>query len=214
MQGAGNYLKALVAENNNQITTGFLGFKPMLPALSATHNSDVAYMLLQDTAFPSLGFEVINGATTIWERWDSYIKGEGFRHNASMNSFNHYAFGAVCEWMFENMAGIQPDAAGFNTFIIKPEIAASKINYVNASYRSMHGEIKSSWKKDDANKQSLLRVTIPVNTSAEIIIPASSVDNVTINGEQLKNISKLTSQKKDNNISVKLGSGNYAIIIK
>lgn len=208
---AGNYLKALVAGNNNHISTGFLGFKPMLPALSATHNSDVAYTLLKDTVYPSLGFEVINGATTIWERWDSYIKGEGFRHNASMNSFNHYAFGAVCEWMFQHMAGIQPDGAGFNTFIIKPEVDSRGINYVKAEYRSINGTIKSSWRKSGA--KIVFRVFIPVNTNAEIVLPSGKNDNIIVNNKTLPGLNTSIVEYNDNNIRLKLGSGNYSIEI-
>ncbi|MFT4016729.1 MAG: glycoside hydrolase family 78 protein [Agriterribacter sp.] len=208
---AGNYLKELVAENNNQISTGFLGFKPMLPALSATHNSELAYMLLKDTAYPSLGFEVVNGATTIWERWDSYIKGEGFRHNASMNSFNHYAFGAVCEWMFQNMAGISPADAGFRTFIIKPEIASSGINYVNASYHSINGEIRSSWKKE--NGKLILRVSVPVNTNAEVVIPSAPAKHIRINNRPINEFNHRSIGKIEELISISLGSGNHNIMI-
>ncbi|MFT3748192.1 MAG: glycoside hydrolase family 78 protein [Agriterribacter sp.] len=210
MAKAAAYLKALIVENGNQISTGFLGFKPMLPALSATHNSEIAYMLLKDTAYPSLGFEVVNGATTIWERWDSYIKGEGFRHNASMNSFNHYAFGAVCEWMFQNMAGIQTKDAGFRTFVIKPEIASSGINYVNASYHSINGEIRSSWKKE--NGKLILRVSVPVNTNAEVVIPDVSSHQIYVNDKPLNEFTRLDTSKKNNSISIKLGSGNYNIM--
>ncbi|MFT3948827.1 MAG: family 78 glycoside hydrolase catalytic domain [Agriterribacter sp.] len=210
---AGAYLTELIAQNNNQLSTGFLGFKPLLPALSATHNSEFAYMLLKDTAYPSLGFEVVNGATTIWERWDSYIKGEGFRHNASMNSFNHYAFGAVCEWMFQNMAGIQPADAGFRTFIISPEIAPSGIKYVNAAYRSINGEIKTSWKKDIYHRQLHLRVAIPVNTHAEVILPATSVENIIFNGKPINEFAQVKVYKRDKGFSINLGSGEYKFII-
>jgi len=208
---AGEYLKQLVEANNDQLATGFLGFKPLLPALSATGNSHLAYTLAKDTAYPSLGFEVVNGSTTIWERWNSYIKGKGFENNAGMNSFNHYAFGAICEWMFQNMAGIQPgESAGFNTFVIKPEIAASDINYVKATYHSVKGEIQSSWKK--INGQLKIRVSIPVNTKADIIIPSAS-EHILINGKSLHEFSDHSIVENNKAISIKLGSGNYNIVI-
>lgn len=209
---AGEYLKQLVEANNDQLATGFLGFKPLLPALSATGNSRLAYTLAKDTAYPSLGFEVVNGSTTIWERWNSYIKGKGFENNAGMNSFNHYAFGAICEWMFQNMAGIQPgESAGFNTFVIKPEIAASDINYVNATYHSIKGEIRSSWKK--INGRLEIRVSIPVNTKADVIIPSTSVERILINGKSLHEFSDHSIVKNNKDISIKLGSGYYSIVI-
>lgn len=208
---AGEYLRNLVKENNNQLATGFLGFKPLLPALSASGNSNLAYTLIKDTAYPSLGFEVKNGATTIWERWDSFIKGEGFRHNASMNSFNHYAFGAVCEWMFQNMAGIQPVEAGFKTFIIKPEIDPSGIGYVDATYHSINGEIKSSWKKD--SKGITQQVTVPVNSRAEVWIPGE-VNNISINNKALHVAKEQFSPTSEQGYTkIQVGSGSYSIKI-
>lgn len=208
---AGEYLKQLVQENNNQLGTGFLGFKPLLPALSATGNSKLSYILAKDTAYPSLGFEVVNGSTTIWERWNSYIKGKGFENNAGMNSFNHYAFGAICEWMFQNMAGIQPgESAGFSKFIIKPEIDPSGINVVNASFHSINGEIKSSWKK--SNNQLIQRVTIPVNTHADIYIQ-NKKENITLGKQPLTTVAGLHINENENGYSIiELGSGTYEFI--
>ncbi|MCW3725692.1 hypothetical protein UE97_041215, partial [Burkholderia cenocepacia] len=96
---AGKFLRELVEANDNKLTTGFLGFKPLLPALTSSGSSDKGYQLLQSTEYPSLGYEVVNGATSIWERWDSFTKDIGFIHDAAMNSFSHYAFGSVNEWM-------------------------------------------------------------------------------------------------------------------
>lgn len=208
---AGKYLEQLVQANNNQLATGFLGFKPLLPALSATGNSKLAYTLAKDTAFPSLGFEVVNGSTTIWERWDSYIKGEGFRHNASMNSFNHYAFGAICEWMFQNMAGIQPVDAGFKTFIIKPEIDPSGIGSVTAEYKSVNGLIQSSWKKSgDQIKQE---VTIPVNTRATVFIKGNP-EHISVSGKKLQSINDMQVEGyADGYTKLQLGSGSYRFIV-
>ncbi len=209
---AGAYLRELVQRNGNQIATGFLGFKPLLPALSATGNSDMAYTLIQDTAYPSLGFEVVNGATTIWERWNSYIKGKGFENNAGMNSFNHYAFGAVCEWMFQHMAGIQPVKAGFKTFMIRPEIASSGIQYVNATYHSIHGTISSSWKKKE---QGLVqRVSIPVNTKAEVYIPASAAA-IAYKGSRISDRTDIAAGSEEAGYTkLLLGSGTYEFVIE
>lgn len=177
---AGDILTALIRANGNKLSTGFLGFKPLLPALSASGHSDIAYQLILSTAYPSLGFEVVNGANTIWERWNSYTKEKGFENNAGMNSFNHYAFGAVNEWMFGNMAGIKVDEAGYRTFTIKPEIAKEGINYVKASYHAINGKIVSSWKKEDKYLQ--MEVTVPVNTKAAIYVPAKAEKAVTGTG--------------------------------
>src|SRR5690606_19376002 len=141
---AGRYLRDLIAQNDDKISTGFLGFKPLLPALTETGSSDLAYMLLQSTNYPSLGYEVVNGATSIWERWDSYTKDEGFIHNAAMNSFSHYAFGSVGEWMFEHILGIQRQANGYRQVRIRPEIGDYGINRAAGSYHSIAGRIESA----------------------------------------------------------------------
>lgn len=210
-QKAGRWLRELVQANDNKLTTGFLGFRPLLPALSATGSSDLAYHLLLSTDYPSLGFEVANGATSIWERWDSYTKDKGFVHNASMNSFSHYAFGAVNEWMFGNMAGIRTEGAGYRTFVIRPEIPAQGVSEVNAQYRSINGWIGSSWKKE--GKGLLVKVAIPVNTSAAVYVPAGRMEDVSVNGKALKNTKFYKSAGQSGGyVVISVGSGSYEFV--
>lgn len=208
---AAQYLADLIAENDNKLATGFLGAKPLLPALSATGNSDLAYKLFLSKEFPSWGFEVVNGSTSIWERWDSYTIEDGFKYNASMNSFSHYAFGAVCEWMFGNAAGIKNDAPGFKEITVRPEIAPSGINRLNASFRSPQGVIKSSWKK---NSQTLLvSVTVPVNTRATIALPEFGANKVSvIQGKSAPGLTSLGTPEGRN--TFKAGSGTYTFEIR
>src|SRR5204863_2628573 len=118
------------SEKNSGIATGFLGTRPLLPVLSANGQNDLAVRLLQSRKFPSWGFEIENGATTIWERWNSYTKDKGFggEQNASMNSFAHYSFGAVCEWMFSSLAGIDTDGAGYRKILIHPMLPSPGSN--------------------------------------------------------------------------------------
>ncbi len=211
-QKAGNWLVELIRTNGGKLSTGFLGVKPLLPALSATGHSDAAYKLLLSTEYPSWGFEVVNGANTIWERWNSYIKGKGFENNAEMNSFNHYAFGSVNEWLFGNMAGLKVGEAGYRTVIIRPEIATEKINYVKATMHSINGEFISSWKKQ--GNKLLMSVTIPANTKAEIHIPASGSQYVW-EGKTLIAGSKdvKIKQYKDGHLIVAAGSGEYLFTV-
>ena len=205
---AGNYIKELIAGNDGKLSTGFLGVKPLLPALSATGHTDEAYKLLLSEEYPSWGFEVVNGANTIWERWNSYIKGEGFTNNAGMNSFNHYAFGSVNEWMFGNMAGIKVGQAGYRTFTIKPEIAKDGINYTKATYHSINGEIVSSWKKEGT--QITLQISVPVNTIANVFIPATGQDKVLENGRAVANNPDLKIKGfSDGYLNLEIGSGVY-----
>jgi len=205
-QKAGNWLVELINSNGGKLSTGFLGVKPLLPALSATGHSDVGYELLLSKQYPSWGFEIINGANTIWERWNSYVKGKGFENNAGMNSFNHYAFGSVNEWLFGNAAGIKLAEPGYKTFIIKPEIANKGINYVKATYHSINGEIKSSWKK--VGNKLMINVSVPVNTSADIFIPTKDAITILMNGKAL-NTSLKNNNFEDGYLKVVVGSGNY-----
>jgi len=206
---AAAYLRELVEENDNKLTTGFLGFKPLLPALSNSGSSDKAYELILSTAYPSLGYEVVNGATSIWERWDSYKKGEGFMHNAAMNSFSHYAFGAVNEWMFENMIGIKALENGFQRIKVMPEIPSKDMNSVKGTYRSIAGLISSSWAKKD--NSVVQHIEVPINVIAEVYLPLTA-KNIQINGVAY-NKSPLARIIKDNELHkiIEIGSGEYSV---
>ena len=183
-KATGQKLADMIAENENRMSTGFLGTRPLLPVLSSVGQHDLAVLLLQSHDFPSWGYEVDQGATTIWERWDSYTKEDGFgRHNAAMNSFSHYSFGAVCEWMFCTLAGIESDGPGFNKITIQPTPATrgsnpkyDVIDWVKSSYDSIHGTIVSNWKVD--GDQFILDVTIPTNTSATLYLPSTERGSV------------------------------------
>jgi len=206
---AGKYLNQLIEENNGYLTTGFLGVKPLLPSLSETGYTKTAYQLLLNKKYPSWGYEIENGATTIWERWDSYTKGKGFQ-DAGMNSFDHYSFGSVCEWMFRFMAGIESEGTAYKHIIIKPDISKDKINYVDASINTMNGKVASSWKLEE--NQLIMNVVVPVNTTAEIYIPASEPGKIKINDDQLNKLVYVQIDKFENNLQkIKVGSGSYNI---
>jgi alpha-L-rhamnosidase len=118
-------LRDKLVGNEYRMSTGILGTRALLPALSAHGQHDLAVRLFQSHRFPSWGYEVVNGATTVWERWDSYTKEHGFEglgggQNASMNSFSHYAFGAVMEWAYRALAGIDTEGPGFKRILISP----------------------------------------------------------------------------------------------
>lgn len=205
---AGNWLVDLIRANDGKLSTGFLGVKPLLPALSITGHSQQAYRLLLSTTYPSWGFEVVNGATTIWERWNSYIKGKGFENNAGMNSFNHYAFGSVNEWLFGHAAGLQVDQAGYRTFTIKPELANQGLNAVKAAYQSINGRIETAWKKQ--GKRVHLQIRVPVNTMATVFIPTTRPATVLADGKPIKTNSAVRVKAfEENYLRVEVGSGVY-----
>jgi alpha-L-rhamnosidase len=211
---AGEYLVDLIKENDGKLSTGFLGAKPLLPALSKTGNSKKAYDLFLQTDYPSWGFEVVNGATTIWERWNSYTHEEGFggERNAGMNSFNHYAFGAVCEWMFENAAGISAASPAYENIIIRPE-PDERLGHLEASYHSISGMIKSAWSFE---KNALkMEVSIPVNTKAKIYVPATSVEHITESGIPVKQVESIIVEGIEKDYVIfNCGSGNYSFLVK
>ena len=183
-------------DENSGMTTGFLGTRPLLPVLTSVGENDLAVKLLQSQKFPSWGYEVAQGATTIWEHWDSYTKAHGFggvdgKQNASMNSFAHYSFGAVCEWMLGDLAGIQSDGPGYDKIIIHPHPPSPSsnpehepIHWVKAHYDSIHGRITSDWKR--VGNTFELQTTIPANTTATVYLPTSQLETITESGRPLK----------------------------
>lgn len=181
---ASEHLASLVKENGNKMTTGFLGTRPLLPALSASGHHDLAGILMQQHEYPSWGYEVDNGSTTIWERWNSYVKGEGV-HDPSMNSFSHYAFGAVCEWMFADLAGIDRAAPGFDRVKIAPRPTGT-ISHAAASMETRHGKLACAWMIE--NGKFSVEITIPPNTTADVTLPVkgaiteNNVDLILSNG--------------------------------
>lgn len=162
----------------NSLAVGFLGSNVITPVLSDIGYSDVSYDLLLNDDMPSWLFEVKAGATTIWERWNSYSPGIGFG-DSEMNSFNHFAYGSVAEWMYAYMAGISSDAKtpGFKHIILQPSPdkgqrynSEERINHVNGSYESYYGMIKSEWSAEDGEITEY-HAEIPANTTATLYLP-------------------------------------------
>jgi alpha-L-rhamnosidase len=168
-----------IRDNETRMSTGFLGTRPLLPVLSSAGQHDLAVRLFQSRRYPSWGYEIQQGATTIWERWNSYTKDDGFggEQNAAMNSFAHYSFGAVCEWMFSELAGIDTDGPGYKRITIRPMPPTPNsnpdqkpIDWVRAHYDSIQGRIVSGWKREAGRFE--LDLTVPANTTATVYLPA------------------------------------------
>ncbi|MDA8948608.1 glycoside hydrolase family 78 protein [Flavobacteriaceae bacterium] len=186
----------------NHLTTGFLGTPYLCHVLSENGRADVAIDLLLQKSYPSWLYPVTQGATTIWERWDG-LKPDGTTQTPSMNSYNHYAYGAIGEWMYRQLLGIQIDEkhAGFKHFFLKP-IFPKEFDEVKGSYESLYGKIGVHWKQNDDNLT--LSVEIPANTSATLELPnevgtwSKAIDN----NRNLKFTSVTQNQQQ-------LGSGKY-----
>lgn len=218
---AADALADKIAKNDTRMTTGFLGTKELLPVLSSHRHHDLAVRLFQSRKFPSWGYEVVNGATSIWERWDSYTKEDGFgRHNAAMNSFSHYAFGAVCEWMFRTLAGIDSDDPGFSHINLRPSPPSpgsnpdhKPIHWVTAHYDSIHGRIASAWKLED--KVFTYDVTVPANTTASVYLPCKTLEGVTESGQPIQKSKAITVRSEAHGFVVlDVGAGTYAFRCK
>ena len=144
-----------------------------MQALDAADATEMAYTLLLQRAFPSWLYSVDQGATTIWERWNSYTVKDGFGP-VSMNSFNHYAYGSVLEWMFATMAGIRPDpdAPGYARFMLAPR-PDRRMGYVKARQKTPHGEIASEWRYEGDDWKWTF--TIPKGTEAAVRLPGKQI---------------------------------------
>lgn len=164
----GARLDTLVRENGTRLKTGFVGTPYLLHALSKTGYSETAYSLLTQEEFPSWLYSVNQGATTIWEHWDG-INEDGKMWSKDMNSFNHYAYGAVGDWMFEVAAGIRVDECkpAFENIILKP-IVSKKLDFVKASLETKNGSVSSSWKREGGNIN--FEFEVPKGSTAHIII--------------------------------------------
>lgn len=165
---ASDHLVERIAKMQWTIGTGFLGTPYLMEALSSTGHSDIAYRLLFNTQYPSWGYMVDHGATTMWERWN----GDSMLHDPGMNSFNHYAYGSVAEWMYRYAAGIDtsPLAPGFHTIMLHPDFN-QKLNHLDFQYDSRYGKIHSAWSAIANGYQ--WTVTIPANTTAEVNLQPS-----------------------------------------
>ncbi len=170
-----------VKDNDGKLTVGFLGVSHLAPALTKAGLSDLAFSLLEEEGNPSWLYSVKNGATTIWERWNSYIAddGVGTFGNVLMNSFNHYSYGAIGEWMYQTILGIRPctgqGEAGYKKFILKPTVGGT-LTYAKGYHESSYGKIVSGWSIEQG--RFLYDCTIPANTEADVYLPAKGADSV------------------------------------
>jgi alpha-L-rhamnosidase len=162
-----------ITRYGNHLTTGFLGTPYLCFALSKFGYADVAYKLLLQESYPSWLYPIKMGATTIWERWDG-IKPDGSFETPTMNSYNHYAYGAIGDWMYCVTSGVDtdPDGPGYKKITIKPTVGG-KLTFANASYQTPYGKLTSNWKIE--GDTFILDVEVPANTTATVYVPDYSV---------------------------------------
>ncbi|MBL7856745.1 MAG: glycoside hydrolase family 78 protein [Cyclobacteriaceae bacterium] len=192
----------------NHLTTGFLGTPYLCHVLSRFGYTDVAYSLLMQETYPSWLYPVKMGATTIWERWDG-IKPDSTFQTPGMNSFNHYAYGAIGDWMYRVVAGIDTDESkpGYKAIVIKPHIGGG-LTTAQATLETPYGEAKSAWKL--SNGKITLEIKVPVNTTAKVFVPVTSDAAVWEGGKPIASNSGIKVLSREDGYSVlEVGSGQY-----
>ncbi len=192
----------------NHLTTGFLGTPLLCHSLSDHGHLDVAYDLLNQDTYPSWLYPITMGATTIWERWDG-IKPDSSFQDAGMNSFNHYAYGAIGEWLYHVVAGLEVDPAdpGYKHVLIQPQ-PGGDLTYARAALNTMYGLAASSWEFTDGRFH--LEVTIPPNTHATVRLPHATLAQVTESGQALDAAAGITHASQEGEVViVEAGSGQY-----
>lgn len=182
-------LKVSLMKNDYKLSTGFIGTSTLLQTLSKNGMNEIAYKLLLQEENPSWLYSINQGATTIWERWDSYTKEKGFNENG-MNSFNHFSYGSVGEWFYEYMLGIRYNLLNEYPILLEPGIVIGNkenpISECKGCYDSDFGKIEIMWKFEDGRLR--YSVDLPVNARAQLLLPALKDDNeqLVMNGKTIR----------------------------
>jgi len=198
-------LRKQLQKDKNHLTTGFVGTPYLCRVLSESGNNDLAYSLLLNKDYPSWLYAVTMGATTIWERWNSVLP-DGKISGTDMNSLNHYSYGSIVEWMFRNMAGINPveDKPGFRHVKLAPQ-PDYRLKYVKASLNSAVGLYESQWSINEDGTLNY-KFIIPFNATATLILPDTGIETVQVNNKLFEE-TELCANQSGENICVELTSG-------
>jgi alpha-L-rhamnosidase len=202
---AAQKLVAKIESNHGMLATGFLGTPYLLEELTKTGHQEIAYKLLLNTQYPSWGYLVNHGATTMWERWN----GDQMKDDPSMNSYNHYAYGSVADWIYRYAAGVDatPLDAGFHTVVLHPVFSASLGN-LSFDYSSAYGPVHSDWTVKGAIAR--WNVTIPANAVGWLDASATEAEKYKLNGAPLNKDERVEFATHDGRSGFKLPAGSYA----
>jgi alpha-L-rhamnosidase len=204
-------LNRMIADNDYHLTTGFVGTPYLCFVLSENGYHETAVKLLLQETYPSWLYTVAKGATTIWEHWDG-IKPDGTFWSDDMNSFNHYAYGAIGDWMYRVVAGLDMDesAPGYKRIRIRPRLAAGGMSWARASLASMYGTVESGWRTEDGRTE--VHVRVPPNATAEVTLPGARTDRVSEQGRPLGPVGAdgiLACEDTEEGVRLVVGSGEY-----
>jgi alpha-L-rhamnosidase len=198
-------IASIINKNNGHLSTGLIGVQWLMRTLSEIGRPDLAYTIASKKTYPSWGYMIENGATAIWELWN------GNTANPKMNSQNHVMMlGDLLIWYYENLAGIKSDLedAGYKKIIMRPDMI-NDLSYVNASYNSVRGEIRSNWKK--SAKTFTWNITVPANSKAIVYIPASGANKVKEGNKKVSAVDGVKLLRTEaNRVVLEVGSGDYS----
>ncbi|MBB6674935.1 alpha-L-rhamnosidase [Cohnella nanjingensis] len=205
-------LNQLVVDQEYHLTTGFVGTPYLCFALSDNGYHDTAVKLLMQESYPSWLYSVTKGATTIWEHWDG-IKPDGSFWSEDMNSYNHYAYGAIGDWLYRVVAGLDMDEgeAGYRRLRVHPRFAGESLGHARASFESVYGRAEAGWSVRDG--QRTVEVTVPANATAEITLPGAKLETLTESGRAADGAEgvALTEQTAEG-VRLAVGSGTYSFV--
>ena len=202
---------AAVAKYGDHLSTGIQTTHRLMLELTRHGYNDLAVKLVRSHTFPSWGFNIDNGATTIWERWDGYVKGRGFQ-DPGMNSLNHWALGSVGEWMMKAIGGLWPgDEPGWAHPVIRP-LPGGGLWWAKASRDSVHGLLSLSWRRDKTGFS--MDVTIPPNTAATVYVPCDSAARVEEGGKPAAGVPGVRFIRQETRAAVfEVQSGTYRFTV-
>jgi alpha-L-rhamnosidase len=203
-----DHLVADIEAHDRHLSTGFVGVAYLCPVLTRFGHADLAFELLHQRSYPSWGYSIDQGATTIWERWDGWTAEHGFQ-SANMNSFNHYSLGSVGEWLYRDVAGIgqAEGSVGFGELVLRPHIDP-RLDWAEARYDSPRGMIRSRWER--AGAELALAVEVPPGVTATVHVPTSAPDSVREAGIPVATCSEVDLIGADGRgVSCRVGSGRY-----
>jgi alpha-L-rhamnosidase len=212
----GRLFDDIVYRHNSHLTTGIIGTKYIMELLTRSGNSDLAYDIAVQTTYPSWGYMIENGATTLWELWQK-------REGPSMNSHNHPMFGSVGAWLYKALTGINlaPGSVGFEKILLQPQMVRD-LRHASGSVQTLRGEVSCTWSRTDRSVR--VEAVIPVGSAAEIVIPKFNLRNVKVaeggkalweNGKLVTGVAGVEGAvDKDGAIRIKAGSGRYAFVLE
>jgi alpha-L-rhamnosidase len=213
---SGRLFDDIVYKHNSHLTTGIIGTKYIMELLTRDGNADLAYDIAVQTTYPSWGYMIENGATTLWELWQK-------REGPSMNSHNHPMFGSVGAWLYKALAGINlaPGSVGFEKILIQPQMVRD-LRHASGSVQTLRGEVGCTWSRTDRSVR--VEAVVPVGSAAEIVIPKFNLRNVRVteggktlweNGRFVTGVEGADeAADKDGAIRIKAGSGRYIFVLE